>query len=491
MTFHIGFWIRLGALGPALAAVSLAPGCSKDDEPEACSVDEQTGCDEGLDCYAPEGGDPVCGCSVDAQTGCEGDLACEYAEGQGAGCFEPVHVEGRVFDLASDGPIEGARVVATDANSAPVSGVAVTAADGTYSLRVPTPRDADGGLVESSITLRADAEGYLSFPSPPRFAVPVDTSMASGDPLVVENAATDVALIALPDGAGTGTITGTVVAERPRGTLVVAGGDVGSGGGVTGFADFDGTYTVFNVPAGQVGVRGYKVGIQLEGATADVAGGEVTSGVDLTASGEATAVVSGKVEIVNPGEGRDTSVILVVDETFDPTFASGETAPGLRIAPVSGDFSLEGVPDGNYAVLAAFENDFLVRDPDTSIAGTDIVHITVSGGDLALSDSFKVTGALDVVSPDAEEVVSGTPTFVWTDDSGEDHYEVVVFDALGNLVWEKTDVPGVSGDREVSVPYEGPDLEAGVLYQFRATSIKGSGAPLARTEDLRGVFVYR
>jgi hypothetical protein len=41
----------------------------------------------------------------------------------------------------------------------------------------------------------------------------------------------------------------------------------------------------------------------------------------------------------------------------------------------------------------------------------------------------------------------------------------------------------------VEVPYEGPALEPGTLYQFRATSIKQGGTPLARTEDLRGVFV--
>jgi hypothetical protein len=52
-------------------------------------------------------------------------------------------------------------------------------------------------------------------------------------------------------------------------------------------------------------------------------------------------------------------------------------------------------------------------------------------------------------------------------------------------------VPGVSGDAEVMVPYEGPALQSGLLYQFRATSIKQGGTPLARTEDLRGVFVYQ
>ena len=490
-------------------------GCGNDEEEGACNVDEQSGCEDGLvcrqsadggpacfcsadaqtgcegelDCYDVEGGDPACFCSVDRQTGCAEDLACENIPGQGADCFTPVTVSGQVFDLANGEPIEGARVVARDANNAAVSGIAITDADGNYTLPVPTPRTPEGALVSSSVTLRADAAGFVTFPLPPRSAVPIDTSLATGDPADLRSSATDIALIALPDGSGLGAISGIVDAERPRGTVVVAGGNPDTGGAATGIADFDGSYTVFNVPTGTVSVHGYKVGLQLDSTSADVAAGETTEGVDLTETGDATAVVTGKVEIVNPGNGDDTSVILAVAETFNPTFASGEAPPGLRVGQIRGEFRIEGVPDGNYVALAAFENDFLVRDPDTSIGGTAIVRVTVSGSSVDLTEGFKVTGSLDVVSPDGEQVVAGTPTFIWEDDSGEDHYEVVVYDAFGNLVWEKVDVPGVSGSATVEVPYEGPALQPGTLYQFRGTSIKQGGTPLARTEDLRGVWV--
>jgi len=456
-----------------------------------CSTDEQSGCGEGLACYDVENGDPACFCSVDEQSGCDDDaLACELIPGEGAGCFTPVTMSGSVFDLASSAAIEGARVVARDANNAAVSGVAITDASGNYTLQVPNPRTADGALLPSTVTLRADAAGFLSFPKAPRVALPIETSTAAGDPPNVDTPATHIGMVALPDTTGLGTIRGTVHADRPRGTVVVAGGAAGgAGGGVTGVADFDGTYAVFNVPAGSVGVSGYKVGQQLDSVTADVTAGGVTEGVDLTQTGDAVAIVSGKIEVVNPGAGNETTVVLVVDETFDDAFKSGETPPGLRVADVTGEFSIQGVPDGNYVALAAFENDFLVRDPDTAIGGTAIVRFTVAGGNVAISEGFKVTGALDVVSPDAEQVVAGTPTFIWRDDSGEDHYEIVVYDVFGNLIWEKLDVPGVSGDAEVRVPYEGPALMPGLLYQFRGTSIKQGGTPLARTEDLRGVFV--
>jgi hypothetical protein len=482
------------AVLPAIAA-----GCGDDDEtqnpPPTCSVAENTGCAAGLECQSVAGGNPACFCSASRQSGCTSEageeLFCEQVPGGNSGCFAPVHVKGSVFDLASNAPIAGARVVARNANNAADSEIAITDAAGNYDLRVPTPRSPGGAPLTKAVTLRADAFGYVTFPLPPRVAIPIQLELASGSPLTVDTTATDIGMLALQSTSGLGTITGKVLGDNPRGTLVVAGGAAQSGGGVTGVADGDGSYAVFNVPAGSVMVRGFKAGLQLQSRTADVQAGATTSGVDLQSLGAATAVVSGKIEIVNPGAGDDTSVILAVAETFDPSVARGEAPPGLRVGAVDGSFSVADVPDGEYVVLAAFENDFLVRDPDTAIGGTDIVHITVAGASMTIDEGFKVTGSLDVVGPDKEQHVSGTPTLSWNDDSGEDHYEIVVFDAFGNKIWEDLAVPGVSGATDVEVPYAGPALTPGVLYQFRATAIKQGGTPISRTEDLRGVFLYR
>ena len=154
---------------------------------------------------------------------------------------------------------------------------------------------------------------------------------------------------------------------------------------------------------------------------------------------------------------------------------------------------IKDVPDGKYVVLAAFENDGLVRDPDLAIGGTQIVHITVAGQAQTIGTSFKVTGALAVVSPGATKLdeVTGTPKLVWAADSGEDHYEVRVFDALGAKTWENLMVPSSGGGTDVTVDYGGPALKPGMIYQFRATSIKNGGSPISTTEDLKGVFVYK
>ncbi|MCA9631938.1 MAG: carboxypeptidase regulatory-like domain-containing protein [Myxococcales bacterium] len=434
--------------------------CGADDEPpkeeaKACDVVAQTGCDQGQVCEETVGGEPA--------------------------CFAPISVTGRVFDTADDAAIEAARVVARDANGSAVSRVATTDEEGHYSLRVPVRRQPDGTPVSTFYTLRADAAGYLSFPKPPRVALPVDVSSAN-DQGEVASVATDIGLIALASSAGLGSVSGSVLAENPGGTLVVAGG-------ATGIADADGAYTVFNVPAGSVSVHGYAAGLELNPSSADVKAGENSEGVDLESAGDATAVVSGSIQIVNGGGASETSVILVPEETFDETALRGEAPRGLRAAEVSGAWSISGVPRGRYVVLAAFENDGLVRDPDTSIGGTDLVRIDVSRGDLSISEGFKVTGALAVFSPGADgpEGVSGNPIFEWEDDSSEDLYRVSLFDALGEEVWTTEGAFDPGGSKPATVSYAGPALTPGMYYQFRATSLK-DGVPISSTEDLKGVF---
>lgn len=436
------------------------------------------GCGEGDE-------DEVQGCSVAAQTGCAASQVCEEVVGAEPACFDPVTVTGRVYNSLDNQPIAGARVLARDANDAVISRVAITREDGTYELIVPARRDANGVPVKADITLRADALAYETFPKAPRVALPIDLATAAGTPPTITSAATEIALLPLADGASLGTISGVVRADKPGGTLLVAGG-------ATGAADLDGSYTIFNVAPGEVTVKGYAAGLALDTATATVSAGKETTGVDLHEIGAATAVVSGKVEIVNAPGGSATSVILVVGDTFDEATARGESPRGLRQGNVTGEFSIAGVPDGEYVILAAFENDALVRDPDTSIGGTDIVRITVSGRDLPVQESFKVTEALVVVSPGASTLdeVTGTPTFVFRDDSSEDRYEVTLFDALGTKVWEKLDVPRVTGRENVSVEYDGPALIPGMIYQFRAVSMKGE-TPISQTEDLKGVFIHR
>jgi hypothetical protein len=447
-------------------------------------------------CGVPEGGT----CDPDAPDPfCAGNLVCaELADG-GHACHEPVLVHGMVFDSETEAAIEGAHVIALDDQASAITDVAISDAEGNYELNLPVERQADGTPTSIVFTLRASADGYQTFPGGIRTSLPISTTEAgeAAPGYVIDNALTDIALIALEDTSGLVSISGTVVAgDRSGGVLVVA--EDGGGAGLSAISDLSGAYTIFNVPDGSYTVKGYLAQLQLEPATAEVAGSPL-EGVDLVESSAALGSISGSINIVNAPGDSASSVVLVVESTFSDTFVRGEVPSGLR-SPLSGPpdvtgaFTIEGVPEGRYVVLAAFENDDLVRDPDPGIAGTQIVHIAMPspGQEITLDESFKVTEALAVVSPGADEpeAVTDPPTFVWADDSGEDYYTVVVYDAYGDLVWEDDNVPRVTGSETVEVEYGGPALEAGMYYQFRATSWStgGTTGPISNTEDLRGVF---
>jgi hypothetical protein len=452
----------------AAVLLVLASGCSSGGD--ACDAVAQTGCDEGLVCEAVLGGEP--------------------------GCFAPVVLRGTVFDRATDNGVEGATVVALDANRTPASTVAVTDASGNYQIQVTRQRDADGNPTGGDVTLRADAARFQTFPGGIRQALPIDMSETVEEDglLVVQTAATDIGLIALPSGAGTNQIFGNVeIPSSVTGVLVVAETSGQTAQGFTAIADRDGVYRIFNLPDDDFTVAGYSQGLNYIAQETSVSGGEEVR-VDLALSGDPPGTVTGSTQIVNPGAGKGTSYILVVESTFDEVLARGETPPGLR-APEgtglvdSGSWRIEGVPVGRYKVLGAFENDRLVRDPDFGQGNTEIVPIAVSAGQSVEAPSFKITGSLDVLSPGAEgaEEVTGTPVFSWVDDSGEERYHIEVFDTFGELIWSDANLPKSTGSNP-EVPYGGPPLTPGMYYQFRVTSFDGNDRPLSRTEDLKGVF---
>jgi hypothetical protein len=482
--------VLLVALG---LAVFTASGC-KEEELDASGGEKGSSCDPDAD-----EGEGVCadGLSCSPSVSSPGDHI----------CATPYLFRGQVYDALDESPIEGALIAALDATNAPVTDVVESDADGNYELEVPVPRDENGDPADGvKFTLMAQAQDYQPFPAGTRPAIPVSIEGATPedgddededpDHDVVENATTEIAMIPLGDDeSGGGRVEGTVLGDDVAGALVVAEGFGEPARWAS--ADLSGHYVLFNVPEGSGSIVGYRAGLQIEPAEIDVAGEDVAD-VDLETSTEGLGSVSGSVQIVNAGGISQTSVVLVPSSVFNENLERGpvpfglrEPDPGLAIETdgVEGAFTVDGVGDGTYKVLAAFENDLLVRDPDESIAGTQILEITIDGDDIDINDGFKITEALAVIGPgkDDPEVVTGTPSFRWDDDSSEDGYHVVLFDALGELVWE-TDIDGVSGG-DVSVNYGGPDLEGGMYYQFRATSMK-MGNSISRTEDLRGVFVY-
>ena len=485
---------------PFLWLAILLPGC-KDEELDASGSDEGAVAGDACEPTVAEG---------DEDLPCADGLACEPTD-NGHLCAAPIELRGMIIDGLTNAPIEGAVIAALDETGAPVGDAARSDALGRYTLRVSARRDPQGLLADSvRWTLFAVAADYAAFPGGLRSPIPVDATapveMTDDNEhtyTAIENATTTVALLPLADDRkGGSTVTGHVGGVQPGGTLVVAEGGVVPAPYT--IADGSGAFVLFNVPESTSVIRGYRQGLDLAPATVAATGDVDDLELEVVTEGiDALAAVDGSVSLVNAGGGLTTSVVLVPSSLFDPLLERGPVPFGLRApsppeAPsVSGAFAIAGVPRGDYHVLVAFENDGLVRDPDTGISGTDIQQLSVpTSGAATLEASFKVTAALEVIGPGADtpEIVTTAPTLRWVDDSSEDRYEVRVIDALGNVVWEKLDVPGASGSGNVEVAYGGSALQAGMYYQFRATSIRenpNNTSPISRTEDLRGVFVFQ
>jgi hypothetical protein len=445
-------------------------------------------------------------CTLDDPSTCDSSQICEAVTGQEKPvCFAPVEVRGKVFDLSSDtkAPIQGAQVTALDENGAPVSAVVTTPADGTFRIRVPSTRsDTKGTPVARKVTLRAAAQDFVPFPSGIRTALPLDTAAAAhssdSDPYVLAGAGTDVGLAPL-DAAEKGRpqISGKVdVDATQQGVLVVASQTVTTGTptAYSAVADSAGNFTLFNVLPSSYSVRGFSRGVNYTPVDVTVSASTSVDDVHLVKSGTGTATLSSKVQVV--AGGNATSIVLAVKSTFNAVLARGQVVPGLRApepgtAPnITGNFSITGIPDGDYAVLAGFENDGDVRDPDVGISGTAIQFISVrDGAVLVTPEGFKVTDATEIVSPGAgdlpEEVTTATPTFQWVAYPSASGYQVDVIDALGQIIWTK------SGITATQVTYDGPALEDEGLYQWRITTFRSSGGetfPTSLSEDLKGVF---
>ena len=155
-------------------------------------------------CCSRDASDRFCGgddtCDPVANTGCDDNQACERVQGGEPTCVAAVVVVGRVFDLESDAGVSGARLVALDANGAAMSFVATSGSDGSYTLPIPITRTSAGAPAESfKITLRADANGYLTFPSGIRPALAFDTSSAvlTDGRYEIASSLTDVGLLKL------------------------------------------------------------------------------------------------------------------------------------------------------------------------------------------------------------------------------------------------------------------------------------------------------
>ncbi|MGV3623435.1 MAG: hypothetical protein ACO1OB_21625 [Archangium sp.] len=438
-------------------------------------------------------------CVVDDPSTCPAEQTCERVNGRDTPlCFHPVVLRGHVYELGSGAAISGAQVLAVNADGAPVSPPFTSGSSGAFEFRVPTTRsDEKGTIVGHSVMLRAQAKNFVAFPSGARVSLPVSIADATREkedqPWIFESPQTDVFLSAVDASArDLATVTGKVELVSPQPATLVA---LEGLGGRTTLATPDGTFTFFNVPAGAWRATAYARGLNYVPVDVVVGTADLPD-VTLAKSSVATPSLSGSVQLVAGANGAGTSVVLALESTFIEALGRGEVPPGLR-APeggaspnVTGAWTIRGIPDGRYVVLAAFENDDNVRDPDPGIAGTEIQRLTVSNGQMsgATSPAFKVTSAVELESPGRTGIdeTSATPTFAWKKYPNADAYVLTVFDGLGNLLWTHDIADGNAN----SATYAGPALSAGNYFQWRITGMR-KGAPTSHSEELRGLFIVK
>jgi hypothetical protein len=304
---------------------------------------------------------------------------------------------------------------------------------------------------------------------------------------IVDESLTDVGLLALA-GAPAGQIHGTAAVPAGGASILVVA-ECG-GVGFSSIASSNGAYRIFNLPDGDCTVAAYSEGVNYDPVTVTIASGNDKL-ADLSLNATAAGTVTGSISIVNGGVCDATSVILVVRSTFDATTARGEAPAGLRAAGVNSTFSITGVPAGEYAVLAGFENDDCVRDLSGG-GGTEVQYVTVTGGATVPAGSFKMTEALVIHYPGAsgvEDVSSATPSFSWVDDSGEDSYLLEVYDSFGEVLLSSA-LPKATGADPVFTYPGTPALVGGMIYQFRVFALNNAGETISSTENLKGVFRY-
>ncbi len=416
-----------------------------------------------------------------------------------AGCGDddtepPVTViTGKVRDATTQAPIAGARVVALDGDTAAaVSTVSLTDAEGSYHVDIPTMN-----TTATRFTLRVAAERYQDFPSPVRIAIPIEVAAGA-------TGVRDVTLlpIAGADAAQLGSLAGTVRqgADAVAGVLVVA---EGAGKARSAVTDSAGSFVILNLPAASYDVRGYFGGMSFAPLTGvALAANEDKAGLALVAGSDGLSRLTGGINIVNPQTTTaETLIVLALASTR-------EVPPGLAKMTSGKSFDIAGIPPGSYDILASFNNDDLVLDPDPSQLPRPIrinLPADAPGGTLAVG-SFKVTGDVGIMSPGSgapgEAPVAAAGLMLrWEDDSSEDFYGLEVLDAFGERIWGNapsfTVEPAVKSDKNTSsIAYAGPALLPGQTYQWRVTSYqcKVSSTPctmmeaIASSENLRGVF---
>lgn len=372
----------------------------------------------------------------------------------------PTQLAITVLDSTTDAPIAGAEVTVVELGEVKVT-------------------DASGAILIDPIeagryTYRAQAAGYVLFPRPRR-------ELGAVQVIKEETTTLKIVLEPRPNAMPGGRIEGTVTknGEPVEGALIVAS----SLRFFVSYSDKAGRYAIIGPDASLYSVTAF-----IKGHTSNTrngvdvpATGAVT--VDLTLTEAAGGTVSGQMI-----GGTGTSSVTVVHR------ASRYAIPGLvQRATFGGNYSIDGVPPGDFEIFAAAELDGITFDAEW-------IHDQgapqfISTGTSSTTIDLRFAAAIQPVSPTNTATVVPPPTFTWPSVQDADRYVFEVRDVLGQVVYGGFDVQG-NPVNPILAPasmyrLDGANLTRGQLYTWRVFALENvtTGALfeiLSASEELGG-----
>jgi hypothetical protein len=398
-----------------------------------------------------------------------------------------------IVDGMTADPQEGiaeARVILLDAASEPVQ-TYVTDANGIVS---------QSGLLIGDYQLKISAQGYNSSPPPRVPPLPVKIYTDQTTTVTIELFPIDPNLIV-------GAISGKISSgDNPvAGALVIADG---AGDSYTTISGVDGSYVLYNVEEGSADVTAYIKGLNFPILSAVIVTADTTTtDQDLVASDVANGTISGNVQFVAGGTTQTTDITLI-------DLVTREVIPDIRVyTDANNNYTMSGLPNGNFEIIASMLNDGNVIDPDEAVTQGDPLVIVTSGIVDPPTRSFKITGAVVMDTPatpvnNEVPVLTATPTFTWHSESSyssANDFAIEVINEYAETVWGGFGgLDPVEGIPTVTVPggtytinYAGPALQSGRYYQLRIYAMKDDNDAImypngykliSVTENLDGVF---
>ena len=322
-------------------------------------------------------------------------------------------LKGTVTASSTTQAIENVRITVYNANTnAPIGNTVLTQSNGTYQIE----------LSPGTYYLNLSMQGFNGIPA--AGITPVSVTVVRGNETVNDF---QMQTSSVTNG---GSISGKVTSggNAVAGVLVIAGNGSNGYSSVTGA---DGTYSIYNLPAGTYQLQGFMSNYNSAAQSVAVTANTESSGKDIIMTLGALGSVTGTITFSATKNGE-------VDVTLINPLTK-ETIPGLVTKTVGGTYSISKVPNGTYIARASFPNDTYVVDPDWILKNGE-PKVTISGN--AVAQNFSVTGAVMLVSPTnivtttkPMEITGSTPTFTWLAYSSTSDYVIEVSDVNGNVIW--------------------------------------------------------